>query len=70
MVEETTQKEALQVVYTSVQKDYEDLERDAMATCQEAEGEGGPLGSSEASRLRSLGSRVAERLKGALCLGV
>ena len=41
-----------------------------MAACQEAKGEGGPLGSSLASRLRSLGSRVAERLKGALRLGV
>ena len=70
VVEETTQKEALQVAYTSVQKDYEDLERDTVATCQEAEGEGGPSGSSVASRLRSLGGRVAERLKGALCLGI
>ena len=41
-----------------------------MAACREVEGEGGPSGSSVTSRLRSLGSRVAERLKGALRLGV
>ena len=41
-----------------------------MAACREVEGEGGPSGSSVTSRLRSLGGRVAERLKGALRLGV
>ena len=56
----TAQKEALQVAYTSVQKDYEDFERDAVATCQEVEGEGGPSGSSVTSRLRFLGGWVAE----------
>ena len=70
MVEETTAKEALQVAYSSVQKDYEDLEGAAMAACQVLEGEGSSLGSSLASRLRSLGDRVAERLKGTLRLGV
>jgi hypothetical protein len=70
VAEETTAKEALQVAYTSVQRDYEDLEESAVAACQGAGGEGGQLGSSLASRLRSLGDRVAERLRGALCLGV
>ena len=41
-----------------------------MAVCQELEGEGGPSGSLVASRLRSLGGWVTERLKGALRLGV
>ena len=70
MADETATKDALQVVFTSVQEDYEVLERDAVATCQELEGEGGPSGSSVASRLRSLGGRVTERLKGALRLSV
>ena len=70
MADETAVKEALQVVYTSVQKDYKDLEVTAVAACQVVEGEGGASGSSLASRLRSLGDRVSERLKGALCLGV
>ena len=63
-------KEALQAAYTSAQKNYEDLEEAAVVACRGAEGEGGPSGSSLTSRLRSLGDRVAERLKGALCLGV
>ena len=70
MTDETAQKEALQVAYTSAQRDYEDLERAVVAACREVEGEGGPSGSSVTSGLRSLGGRVAERLKGALCLGV
>ena len=70
MSEETTAKEALQAVYTSAQRDYEDLEEAAVAPCQGDEGEGGQSGSSLASRLRSLGDRVAERLRGALRLGV
>jgi len=70
VVEETAAKEALQVAYASTQKDYEDLERAVMAACQAVEGEGGSSGSLLASRLRSLGDRVAERLKGELRLGV
>ena len=70
MADETTAKEALQVVYTSVPRDYEDLEEATVAACQGAGGDGGQLGSSLASRLRSLGDRVAERLRGALLLGV
>ena len=41
-----------------------------MAACREVEGEGGPSGSSVTSRLRFLGGRVSERLKGALHLGI
>jgi hypothetical protein len=70
VVEDTAAREALQVAYMSVQKDYEDLEGAFVAACQEVEGEGGSSGSLLASRLRSLGDRVAERLKGALRLGV
>ena len=40
-----------------------------MAACQWIEGEG-TSGSSLASRLRSLGDRLTERLKGALRLGI
>ena len=53
-----------------MQKDYEDLERATVAAFQGLEGEGGSSGSSLASRLRSLGDRVAELLKGALRPGV
>ena len=41
-----------------------------MAMCQELEGEGASSGSSVASRLRSLGGRVAERIWSAFRLGV
>ena len=69
MVDETTAKEALQVVYSSVQKDYEDLEGAVVAVCQGLKGEG-TSGSSLASRLRSLGDWLTERIKVALRLGV
>ena len=68
--EETAAKEALQAVYTSLQRDHDDLEEAAIATCQGAEVEGGQSGSSLVSRLRSLGDRVTERLRGALHLGI
>ena len=70
MADEIAQKEALQVAYTSAQRDYEDLEGAVLAACREVEGEGGSSGSSVTSRLRSLDNWVAERLKGALRLGV
>ena len=41
-----------------------------MAVCHELEGEGASSGSSVASRLRSLGGRVAERIKSTFRLGV
>ena len=64
MSEETAAKEALQAVYASMQRDYDDLEEAAIAAYQGAEGEGGQSGSSLVSRLGSLGDRVTERLKG------
>ena len=69
MAEETAAKEAPQVAYSSAQRDYEDLEGAAMATCQGLEGEG-MSGSPLASRLRSLGDRLTECLKGDLRLGI
>ena len=41
MTEETAVKEALQAVYASLQRDYNDLEEAAIAVCQGVEGEGG-----------------------------
>ena len=56
--EETAAKEALQAMYTSLQRDHDDLEEAAIAACPGAEGESGQSGSSMVSRLRSLGDRV------------
>ena len=70
VVEETAAKEALQAAYASVQRDYDNLEEAAVAACQGAVGEAGQSSSSLVSRLRSLGDRVIERLKGALRLSV
>ena len=53
--EETAAKEALQAVYASAQRDYDDLEEATVAACQAVEGEGGASGSSLGSHLRSLG---------------
>ena len=69
-MDEAAAKEAPQVAYSSPQKDVVDLEGATVAACQELEGEGGSPGSSVASRLRSLGSQVAEHLKSAFRLGV
>ena len=69
VTEEAAAKEAPQDVYASLQRDHDDLEEAAIAACQGVEGEGGESGSSLVSRLRSLGNRVTERLKGAFCLG-
>jgi len=69
VAEETAAKEAHQIAYSSAQRNYEDLEGAAVATCQGLEGEG-TSSSSLASRLRSLGDRLTERLKGDLCLGI
>ena len=70
MADETAAKEALQVAYSSAQKDLVDLEGAAVDTCQELKGEGGSSGRSVASRLRFLGGQVAKRLKSAFRLGV
>ena len=70
VADETAVKEALQAMYASLQRVHDDLEEAAVAACQGAKGEGGQSGSSLVSRLRSLGDRVTERLKGAVRLGV
>ena len=56
-------------MYSSAQRDYEDLVGAAVAACQGLEGEG-TSSSSLASHLRSLGDWLTEHLKGALRLGV
>jgi hypothetical protein len=68
--DETVVKEAIQIVLTATQAEHVDLEQTAMAVCQEVEGEGASSGSSVASRLRSLGGQVAERINSAFCLSV
>jgi hypothetical protein len=61
----------LQVAYDEAQGELKNLETAALDVCRELEGaEGQSYGSSAASRLRSLGSLVTERLRGALRLGV
>ena len=70
MADETAAKEALQVAYSSAQKDLVDLEGADVDACQELKGEGGSSGSLVASRLHFLGGQVAERLKSAFRLGV
>lgn len=70
VAEETVARVALQVMYSSAQKDYEDLEEAVMAVCQGLKGDAGSSGSSLASHLRSLGDRLNEHHKGALRLGV
>ena len=70
MADETAAKEAIQVAFTAPQLEHADLEKTVVAVCQELEGEGASSGSSVASRLRSLGGRVAERIWSAFHLGV
>ena len=70
MADETSAKEAIQVAFTVAQVEHADLEHTAVAVCRELEGEGASSGSSVASRLRSLGGRVAERIWSAFRLGV
>ena len=70
VADETAAKEAVQVAFMSAQEDLKDLEGATVAVCQELEAGGGSSGSSVASRLRSLGGRVAERLRSTFRLGV
>ena len=51
MADETAAKEAANTAFTAVQVEYTELERTAVAVCQEVEGEGAQSGSSVASRL-------------------
>ena len=61
-------KEALQAIYTSLQRNYDDLEEAAIATGQGAEGEGGESGILLVCPLRFLGDRVTEQLKAPFAL--
>jgi hypothetical protein len=67
----SAEMQALQVAYNNAQGDLEALEAVALEVCKEIKrAEGQSSGSSIASCLRSLGSRVVERPQGALHLGV
>ena len=70
MADETAAKEAIQGALTVAHDEYADLKQAAVVVCQELEGEGALSGSSVASRLRSLGGRVAEHIKSTFRLGV
>ena len=67
---ETTAKEAANTAFMVVQDEYAELERTAVAVCQELEGANAQSGSSVASLLRALGDRVAEHAKSTFRLGV
>jgi len=70
VADETSTKEAAQVAFTAAQVEHANLEKTAVAMCQELEGEGASSSSSVASRLRSLGGRVAESIRSSFCLRV
>ena len=70
MADETAAKEAANTPFTSVQDEYTELERTAMAVCQELDGDGAVSGSSVVSRLRALGGRIAEHAKSTFRLDV
>ena len=70
VADETAAKEAAHTGIMVAQTEYADLEQTTVAVCQELEGEGALSGSSVASRLRSLGGRVAKHIKSTFHLGV
>ena len=70
MADETAVKEVVHTAFTVAQTEYAELEQTVVAVCLELEGEGALSGSSVASRLRALGSRVAENAKSTFRLGV
>jgi hypothetical protein len=70
VADETAAKEAANTAFTAAHDEYTELERTAMAMCQELEGAGAQSGSSVANRLRALGDRVAEHAKSTFRLGV
>jgi hypothetical protein len=70
VADETVSKETVNTALTAAQDEYVELEQAAVAMCQELEEEGALSGSSVASRLRSLGGRVAEHAKSTFRLGV
>ena len=63
-------KEVVHTMLTAAKTEYAELERTVVAVCQELEGEGALSGSSVASRLRSLGGRVAEHIKSTFRLDI
>ena len=70
VADETAAKEAANTAFTSVQDKYTELERTAVAMCQELEGDGALSGSSVASLLQVLGGRINEHVKSNFRLGV
>jgi hypothetical protein len=66
----TTQAEAVQTAYNSSQHELEDLQAAALEICQEVEEGVAQAGSSLASRLRTLGGHVSQRMRRALHLGI
>ncbi|CAO2148208.1 unnamed protein product [Urochloa humidicola] len=70
LADTSAQVEVLQTAYSESQKDLEALDSAAVAIRKELEGGMTQSGNSLASRLRSLGGCVAERLKGAFRFGI
>jgi hypothetical protein len=66
----TTQAEAVQTAYNSSQQELEELRAAALETCQGTEEGEAQAGSSLASRLRTLGGHVSQRMRRALHLGI
>ena len=67
---ETAVKEAANTAFAAVRDEYAELERTAVAVCQELEGTNTQSGSSVVSRLRALGGRIADHAKSTFRLGV
>ena len=70
MTDESVAKETANTAFTSVQNEYTELERTAVAVCQELEGGSAQSGSSVASRLRALSGRITEHAKSTFHLSV
>ena len=70
VADETAAKEAVHIALMAAQMEFAELEQTAVSVCQELEGEGAVSGSSVISRLRALGSRIAEHAKSTFRLGV
>jgi DNA-binding Lrp family transcriptional regulator len=66
----TTQTKAVQTAYNSSQQELEELQAAALEIYQEVEEGVTQAGSSLASRLRTLGGHVSQRMRRALHLGV
>jgi len=70
VADETAAKEAVNTALMAAQAEYADLERTAVSICQELKGDDAMSGSSEISRQRALGGRIAEHAKSTFRLGV